>query len=66
MRKKLFTLRVVRHWHRLLGEVVEANLLRDTQRQAGWALSSWIKLWVPLLTAGELDQMAFKVPFQLK
>jgi len=66
MRKKLFTLRVVRHWHRLLGEVLEANLLRDTQRQPGWALSSWIKLWVPLLTAGELDQMAFKVPFQLK
>lgn len=30
------------------------------------ALSNLIELEVPLLTAGELDQMTFKGPFQLK
>lgn len=37
-----------------------------TQGQAGGALSTLIKLYVPLFTAGELDHMAFKGSFQLK
>ena len=38
----------------------------DTQGQAGWGSEHLMELWVSLFTAGELDQMAFKGPFQLK
>ena len=38
----------------------------DTQGQAGGALSILIELQVSLFIVGELDQMAFKGPFQLK
>jgi len=34
-RKKFFTVWMVRHWNRLLGEVLESPSL-ETQGQAGW------------------------------
>ena len=36
------------------------------QGQVGWGPEHLIGLQVSLLIAGELDQMAFKGPFQLK
>ena len=38
----------------------------DTRGQAGQSSEHLMELWVFLFIAGELDQMAFKCPFQLK
>ncbi|KFQ64426.1 hypothetical protein N334_05456, partial [Pelecanus crispus] len=40
IRKKLFTMRVVRHWHRLPREVVEAPSLETSQARLDGALST--------------------------
>ena len=37
----------------------------DTQGEAGWGSEHLMELWVSLLIAGQLHQMAFKGPFQL-
>ncbi|KFW71207.1 hypothetical protein AS28_13268, partial [Pygoscelis adeliae] len=42
IRKKFFTLRVVKHWHRLPGEVVDAPSLETFQVRLDGALSSLI------------------------
>ena len=56
---------MVRQWHRLPREVVGAPIPADTQR-SGWMGSEHLmELWVSPFTAGGLDQMAFKGPFQL-
>jgi len=55
--------RVVRHWHRLPREVVEAPSLETFKIRLDGALSNLIKLKMPLLTAGGLGWMAFKGPF---
>jgi len=65
IRKKCFTVRVVRHWHRLSREVVGPHPCR--QPRSGWRSSEQLmELWVSLLSAGESDQMDFIGPFQLK
>ena len=38
----------------------------DTQGQAGQGSEYLMELWVSLFTAGELDWMAFKGPFQFR
>jgi len=38
----------------------------DTQGQAGWGSEHLIVLYMSLVTAGELDKMTSKGPFQLK
>ena len=38
----------------------------DVPSQAGWGSEHLMELWVSLLTAGELDQMAFHGPFHLR
>jgi len=46
--------------------MVDVSSLEDTQGQAGWDSEHLIGLWVFLFSAEELEQMAFKGPFQLK
>jgi len=59
-------IRVMRHWSRLLREVVDAPSLETLKVRLDGALSNLIYLWVSLFTAGELDQMAFKGLYRLK
>ena len=42
MRKKIFTVRVVRHWHRLPREVVDAPSLETPKVRLDGALSNLI------------------------
>ncbi|KFO70134.1 hypothetical protein N303_05377, partial [Cuculus canorus] len=42
IRKKFFTMRVVRHWHRLLREVVDVPSLEEFKARLDVALSSLI------------------------
>jgi len=48
IRKRFLTVRVVRHWHRLPREVVDAPYLKTFNVQG-------FELWVYLFTAEELD-----------
>ena len=66
MKKKFFMIWVVRHWHRLPHEVVDAPSLESLKVRLDGALSNLIKLWVSLFIVEKLDQMAFNCPFQLK
>ena len=55
IRKKVFTVRVVKHWHRLPREVVNAPSLETFKARLDGALSNLIWLKVSLLIAGGLD-----------
>ena len=55
LRKKPFTVRVVRHWHRLARDVVDAPSLKTFKARLDQALGNLIKLWMSLFIAGELD-----------
>ena len=54
IRKKFFTMRVVKHWNRLPREIVEAPYLETFQARLDGALSNLTKLKMSLLTAGGL------------
>jgi len=55
IRKKLFTMRVVKHWQMLPREVVEVPSLATLKVRLDGALSNLIWLKMSLLTAGWLD-----------
>jgi len=55
IRKKFFTVRLVKCWHRLPREVVDAPSLETFKARLAWALSNLIKLKMSPLTAGGLD-----------
>ena len=55
IRKKLFTVRVMRDWHRLPVEVVDALSLETFQARLDRALSNLIWVKLSLLMAGWLD-----------
>ena len=48
IRKKFFTVRMLRHWHRLPKEVVDAPSQQSLQVRLDWALINLIYLWVSL------------------
>ena len=52
IRKKFFTVRVVKYWHRLPREVVDAPSLEIFKAGLDGALSNLIKLKMPMLIAG--------------
>jgi len=54
IRKKFFTLRVVKPWHSLPREVVNAPSLETFKARLDWALSNLIQLKMSLLTSGRL------------
>jgi len=54
IRKKFFTMRVVKHWNRLPREVVEASSPEMLKVRLDGALSNLIKLKMSLFTAGGL------------
>ena len=66
IRKKFFTLRVLKLWPRLPSEVVNAPSLGTFQARLDRALSNLILLTMSLLAAGGLDWMVLKGPFQTK
>ena len=59
-------MRVVRHWNRLPGELVDAPSPETFKARLDRALSNLVQLKVPLLTAGGLGWMTSKGPFQPK
>lgn len=59
-------MRVLKHWHRLHREVLDAPSLETFQVSLDRALSNPICLWISLFIAGVLDYIAFNCPFQLK
>jgi len=54
IRKKFFTMTVVRHWNMLPGEVVNAPSLETLKARLDGALSNLVCLKMSLLTAGGL------------
>jgi len=54
IRKKFFTVRVVKHWNRLPAEAVEAPYLETFKARLDGTLSNLVLLEVSLLTAGRL------------
>jgi len=54
VRKKFFTVRVVKHWNRLPREVLEAPSLETFKARLNGALSNLVELKMSLPTAGGL------------
>ena len=65
IRKKLLTIRAVRRWHRLPSDGVGAPSLQTAKVRLDGAVSTDGAVGVPV-QCRELDQVAFKGPFQLK
>jgi len=55
IRKKFFTMRVVRHWHRLPREAVAAPSMAVCKARLDGALSNLVWWKMSLLTAGGLE-----------
>jgi len=64
--EKFFMMKVVKHWHRLPREMVEAPSLEKFKARLDGALSKLIQLKMSLLTAGGVGYMVSKGPLQPK
>jgi len=62
IRKKFFTMRVVKHWHRLPREAVAATSLAVFKARLDGALSNLVWWKMSLLMAGGWNQVIFQVP----
>ena len=52
---EIFVMRVVKHWHRLPGEEVDASSLETFKVRLDGELSNLISLKMSLMTTGALD-----------
>ena len=61
-RQKFFTVRVVRHWHRLPREAVDTPSLEASKARldGAWSNLGWWKVSLPM--AGGWNKMIFKFP----
>ena len=66
IRKKFFTVMVVRHWNRLPSEVVNAPSLEAFKARLDGTLSNLVQREVSLPIAGGLEILDLKGPFQPK
>jgi len=64
--RKWFAMGAVRHWCRLIREVVGASSLETLRVRLDRAVSTWWRCGCPCLLQGKWDQMACKGPFQLR
>lgn len=55
IRNKYFTVRVVRYWHRLLRDVVDALSVKTFKVSLDQSLNNLIELWMSLYIAEKLD-----------
>jgi len=62
IRKKFFTMRVVKHWHRLLREAVAAPSLAVFKARLNGALTNLVWWKMSLAMAGGWNEMICKVP----
>ena len=62
LRKKIFTIRVVKHWHRLPREVVDAPSLETAKVRLDRALSTWWSCGCPCSLQGSWTRWPFKIP----
>jgi len=62
IRRKYFTVRVVRHWNRLPSEVVDAPFLEVCKAMLDGSLGSRIYWELSLPMAGGWNSVNFKVP----
>ena len=63
IRKKFFTVRMVRHWNRLSSEVLNASSLEAFKVRLDGTLSNLVQSEVSLPIAGGWNSMTLKVPF---
>jgi len=55
IRKKIFIMRVLKHWNRLPSKVVDATSLETFKARLNGALSRLVQLKLSVFTAGGLD-----------
>jgi len=65
-RRKFFTVRVVRHWNRLLRETVDVPYLEVFKARLDGALSNLVQWQMSLLMAGGMEPDGLQGPFQRK
>ena len=58
--KKLFKVRVMRHWYRLLREVADAPSM-ETLRVKEMGLRALMELWVSLFISGSWARLPLKI-----
>lgn len=64
--KKIFTMRVSKHWHRFSREMTDVSSLGTSQEKLDRAVSRLFQLNLPLLIAGGLYKMSFSGTFHAK